>query len=122
MEVYGPKLILSDYYNSTFKMEDRAIERLTDLYDYWMPYVDSTTTYPVDCVYTGRELDTIDWYRANFESTVSENEGLWLKEGGPTDAEWAAYIETLEKKCGMDKLLEVYQAAYDRYSGAESAE
>lgn len=121
-EVWGPKLILSDYYSTTFKMEDRAIERLTDLYEFWMPYVDSTTTYPVDCVFTGRELDTIDWYKANFESTVSENEGLWLKNGGPTDEEWEAYLTTLSKKCGMDKLLEVYQNAYDRYSGKVIAE
>lgn len=115
-EVWGPKLILSDYYNTTFKMEDRAIERLTDLQDFWMPYVDSTMTYPVDCVYTGRELDTIDWYKANFQDTVSENEGLWLKNGGPTDEEWQKYIELLEKKCGMNKLLEVYQNAYNRYA------
>lgn len=38
------------------------------------PYVDSMAEFPVDFVYTGRELDTIDWYKANFESTVSENE------------------------------------------------
>ena len=37
-EVAGPKLILSDYYQNVFKMEDRAIERLTDLNDYWMPF------------------------------------------------------------------------------------
>ncbi len=121
-EVAGPKLILSDYYQTTFKMEDRAIERLTDLYDFWMPYVDDTTTYPVDCVFTGRELDDIDWYKANFESAVSEQEGLWLKNGGPTDAEWNAYIEHLTKKCGMEKLLIVYQNAYDRYSGKTVAD
>lgn len=46
MEVAGPKLILSDYYANVFEMEPRAQERLTDLYDYWMQYVDDTTTYP----------------------------------------------------------------------------
>lgn len=121
-EVWGPKLILSDYYSTTFRMEDRAIERLTDLQEFWMPYVDSTVTYPVDCVFTGRELDTIDWYKANFESTVAENEGLWIKNGGPTDQEWQDYIELLEKKCGMNKLLEVYQDAYNRYAGVEVEE
>ena len=64
-------------------MEDRAIERLTDLYEYWMPYVDSTATYPVDCVYTSRELDDIDWYKASFENAVAEQEGLWLKTAAP---------------------------------------
>jgi putative aldouronate transport system substrate-binding protein len=118
-EVYGPKLILSDYYNTTFKMEDRAIERLTDLNDYWMPYVDSTVTYPVDCVFTSEELDTIDQYKTDFENTVSEQEGLWLKEGGPTDAEWESYLDILKNNCGMDKLKEVYQSAYDRYAAAE---
>lgn len=121
-EVYGPKLILSDYYLNTFKMEDRAIERLTDLNEFWLPYVDSKTVYPVDCVFTGEELDDIDWYKADFESAVSEQEGLWLKNGGPTDAEWESYIENLRKKCGMDKLLKVYQEAYDRYAGVKSEE
>lgn len=114
-EVYGPKLILSDYYKTTFKMEDRAIERLTDLNDFWMPYVDSTVTYPVDCVYTDEELETIDMYKTDFENTVAEQEGLWLKEGGPTDEEWDAYVAKLKDTCGMDELIAVYQAAYDRY-------
>ena len=121
-EVYGPKLILSDYYNTTFKMEDRAIERLTDLNDYWMPYVDSTVTYPVDCVFTEEELDTIDMYKADFESIVAEQEGLWLKEGGPYDKEWDAYVAKLKDTCGMEELLEVYQSAYDRYAENEKAE
>lgn len=119
-EVYGPRLILSDYYNTTFKMEDRAIERLTDLNDFWMPYVESAVTYPVDCVYTEDELDIIDRYKADFESSVSEQEGLWIKEGGPTDTEWESYISKLRDKCGMDELLEVYQAAYERYQEARA--
>lgn len=96
-------------------MEDRAIERLTDLKDFWMPFVDDTTTYPIDCVFTSEELDTIDRYRADFENAVSEQEGLWLKDGGPSDSEWAAYLDTLTNSCGMDKLLAAYQGAYDRY-------
>ena len=117
-EVYGPKLILSDYYNTTFKMEDRAIERLTDLYDFWMPYVKDTTTYPVDCVFTAEELDTIDMYRVEFENAVSEQEALWIKEGGPSDADWEAYQSKLQS-CGADKLLEVYQNAYNRYAAGK---
>ena len=79
-----------------------------------------TAVYPVDCVYTKDELDTIDMYKPDFESTVSEQEGLWLKEGGPSDAEWESYLATLKESCGMDELLKVYQDAYDRYAAAES--
>lgn len=121
-EVYGPKLILSEYYNTTFKMEDRAIERLTDLNEFWMPYVDSTVTYPVDCVYTEDELDTIDLYKVDFENKVSEMEGLWIKNGGPTDKEWEDYLSTLKGSCGMEELQKAYQGAYDRYAEAKDAE
>jgi putative aldouronate transport system substrate-binding protein len=76
-------------------------------------------TYPVDCVYTEEELDIIDQYKPDFESTVAEQEGLWIKEGGPTDEEWASYLDTLTNNCGMEKLQEVYQSAYDRYAAAE---
>ena len=118
LEVAGPKLILSNYYRDYFYMEDRAIERLTDLYDYWMPYVKDDSVYPVDCVFTQDELDTIDFYKSDFESAISEQEALWLKNGGPSDAEWDNYLKTLER-CGMSKLLEAYQSAYDRYAAAE---
>ena len=114
MEVAGPKLILSDYYANVFEMDPRAQERLTDLYDYWMQYVDDTTTYPIDCVFTSDELDTIDRYRVDFENFVAEQEAAWLRDGGITDETWAAYKDNLNSY-GMDKLLEVYQAAYDRY-------
>ncbi len=116
-EVYGPKLILSEYYNENFYMEDRAIVRLQDLNDSWVePYVASLTTYPIDCVFTADELEVIDRYRADFESMVSEQEALWLKEGGPTDEEWNEYVQRLIDSCGMNELLAVYQAAYDRYA------
>lgn len=118
-EVAGPKLILSSYYRDNFHMEDRAVERLTDLYDVWMPQVKNDTTYPVDCVFTSEELETIDRYRTDFENVVAEQEGLWIKDGGPTDAEWEAYKKKLVDSCGMDELLKVYQAAYDRYLAAK---
>ena len=101
-EVYGPKLILAEYYSDVFYMEDRAIERLTDLDQFWMPYVKDTTFYPVDCVFTGMEMETIDWHKTDFETAVKEREGLWIRDGGPTDQEWEEYKEYLSKKCGMD--------------------
>lgn len=116
-EVYGPKLILSSYYNEYFYMEDRAIVRLQDLNDSWVkPYVTSMTTYPIDCVYTAEELEVIDRYQADFVSAVSEQEALWLKNGGPSDSEWQDYLDKLVNNCGINELLAVYQAAYDRYA------
>jgi len=113
-EVAGPKLILSEYYNEYFYMEDRAMERLADTYDFWLQFVKDDTFYPMDAVFTQSELDDIDFYRADFERAVSEQEALWIKNGGPTDAEWEEYKAYLER-CGLSILLDTYQTVYNRY-------
>ncbi len=114
-EVYGPRLILAEYYNSIFYMEDRATQRLHDIEEQWMPYVESPVSYPNDVTFTNEELEVIARYKADFTSQVAEYEGTWLKNGGPTDAEWDAYLNMLRDNCGMDRLLAVYQDAYTRY-------
>ena len=100
-------------------MEDRALERLNDLQNFWFKYVDDFTFYPVDCVFTKDELDTIDRYRTDFEKHVKEQEALWLRDGGPSDEEWEAYKKELTDTYAMDKILEVYKNAYTRYAQAE---
>ena len=117
-EVAGPKLILSSYYHDYFYMEDRAMDRLADTYDFFFQYVKDFSFYPQDCVFTEDELDDIDFYRADFERAVAEYEAKWIKEGGPTDAEWEAYKSFLER-CGMSTLLDIYQTVYDRYVAAK---
>jgi putative aldouronate transport system substrate-binding protein len=117
-EVAGPKLILSEYYNEYFYMEDRAMDRLADTYDYFFQFVKDFSFYPQDCVFTETELDDIDFYRADFERAVAEYEAKWLKEGGPSDAEWEEYKSFLNR-CGMSDLLNIYQTVYDRYVAAK---
>ena len=114
-EVFGPRLILPEYYNSVFYMEDRATERLHQIEEYWMPYVEAPVSYPNDVTFTAEELEVISRYKADFTSQVAEYEGTWLKNGGPTDEEWNAYLTMLEDNCGMSRLLAVYQDAYTRY-------
>lgn len=117
-EVYGPRLILPEYYNSVFYMEDRATQRLHDIEEIWMPYVEAPVSYPNDVTFTDEELEVISRYKADFVSQVAEYEGTWLKNGGPTDAEWDAYLKMLRDNCGMERLLAVYQDAYTRYLGS----
>ena len=118
-EVAGPKLILPEYYTDVFYMEDRAQQRLHDLEDFWFKYVDDFTYYPVDCTFTNAELEDIDLYRADFEAHVSEREALWFRDGGPSDAEWEAYKQELIDTYGMNQMLDIYKAAYERYVAAE---
>lgn len=116
-EVYGPRLILAEYYNKVFYMEDRATQRLHDIEEIWMPYVEAPVYYPNDVTFTDEELEVISRYKADFVSQVAEYEGTWLKNGGPTDAEWDTYLKMLKDNCGMERLLAVYQDAYTRYLG-----
>lgn len=116
-EVYGPRLILPEYYNSVFYMEDRATQRLHDIEEIWMPYVEAPVSYPNDVTFTDEELEVISRYKADFVSQVAEYEGKWIKNGGPTDEEWDAYLKMLRDNCGMERLLAVYQDAYSRYLG-----
>ncbi len=116
-EVAGPKLILAEYYNEVFEMEPRAQERLADLYDFWMSFVEDDTRYPLDVVFTRSELDDIDYYKPDLEKAQPEYEANWIKNGGPTDDEWKAYKDFLER-CGLSTLEQIYQEAYDRYMAA----
>ena len=100
-------------------MEPRALQRLDDLQNFWFKYVDDFTFYPVDCVFTQSELDDLDLYRPDFENHVKEQEALWFRDGGPSDAEWEAYKQDLIDTYGMNQILEVYKNAYDRYAAAE---
>ena len=77
-----------------------------------------TSVDPGDCAFTTDGLDTIDRYKPDFESMVAEQEGLWIRDGGPTDEEWEAYKQMLADTCGMNDLLKAYQDAYARYTTA----
>lgn len=114
---YGPKLIVSDYFLNTFELEDRARQRIVDLNDYWMQFVDNPIVYPGDCTYTINELEIIDKYRNVLQETVAEYEAKWIREGGPKDEEWEEYLDVLKKVCGIEELKAVYQVAYNRYVG-----
>ena len=52
---------------------------------------------------------------------MAQKEATWLRDGGITDESWEAYKDDLNSY-GMNDLLEVYQAAYDRYVETAGAE
>ena len=88
----------------------------SDLKNFWMPFVEDPVSYPIDAVYSNEELEIIDLYKSDFESTVAEQEALWIRDGGPTDEEWEDYKTRLRETVGLEELLAVYQSAYDRYT------
>ena len=91
------------------------MDRLNDLVNFWYTYCETLDLYPGNANFTNEELERIDRYKVDFERFVAEQEALWLKNGGPSDEEWAEYLDTLINTCGMNELLEIYQTDYDRF-------
>ena len=84
---------------------------------YWMPQL---YMYAEGVYVMGEKLYHHDW---NPDSVVfSRNTDHHRDALTIQSMKWESYIKHLRDKCGMDKLLKVYQAAYDRYAGVESAE
>ena len=53
----------------------------------------------------------------SFKHRVKTNLITWLTKGGVTDAKWNAFKTELTGKVGLDKIHQVFQAAYNRYIG-----
>ena len=68
--------------------------------------------------FTPDELECIGVHRAVLSFAAGRSAALRPVLGGPDDKAWEKYLKTLDR-CGMSELLEVYQAAYDRYAEAK---
>jgi putative aldouronate transport system substrate-binding protein len=115
-EIYGPSRQLSEDYGTYYYLEERAQQRLDDLKYTWFENVDNFEIYP-SVVYTLDETETINEYLSDITSYTSEKSANWIVNGG-IDEEWDAYISQLDKM-GLQKLVDSWQSAYDRYKNVK---
>lgn len=113
----GPVYTMAEYYGTVFYMEERAQERLDILEDFYFAQYDPdpSYTYP-NVTFTAEENELINDVYADIVNLTSEKTALWLKNGN-IEQEWDAYVQQLENM-GLNELLSVWQAAYDRYQAA----
>lgn len=116
-EWLGPYEQLSEDYGTYYYLEDRAQERLDDLNNFWFNYVDSKEYFPT-VVYTGEEIELVNDKLSDILSLTEEKTAHWLKEGG-IEEEWDQYLADLDSM-GLQDVVGVWQAAYDRYQAALS--
>lgn len=69
--------------------------------------------YPV-VIYTPEQMDEISKLTVDIYKYVKESWANWIVNGG-IEKDWDGYIEQL-KKMGLDRLMEIYQAALDAYN------
>ena len=117
MEWVGPSYTMAEYYGTVFYMEPRAQERLDILENFYFAKYnpDPSYTYP-NVTFTAEENELINEIYADIKNFTSEKTALWLTNGNIAE-EWDAYVALLESM-GLNELLEVWQAACDRYQAA----
>lgn len=64
--------------------------------------------------FTPEESKEISTIQTDLQNFVNENKAKWTTGQGNIDAEWEAYVTTLNNM-GLERYMEIYTAAYDRY-------
>ncbi|UUZ85262.1 hypothetical protein LJK88_17845 [Paenibacillus sp. P26] len=63
--------------------------------------------------FSAEESDARTRYLTDIDAYVKKMQAKWLMQGG-IDQEWDDYVKKL-KEMNLDKLVKVYQDAYNRY-------
>ena len=111
----GIGLLLNEHLDQVDYIEPRAAQRIKDSVEIYVPQMEDER-FP-NVFFLDEELKTIDRLKPDISAYVNKMRAKWLLEGG-VEAEWDEFQETL-KKMGIEELLAVHQAGYDRYLEAQ---
>jgi putative aldouronate transport system substrate-binding protein len=107
----GPRVLLREHFESVVLPEPRAAQRVKDLEELYLPYAEDE--YYPNVVFTQEEIQEIASIETDIKALVDAKRAEWIANGGVED-EWDNYVAQLEQM-GLDRLVELYQQAYDRY-------
>ncbi len=107
----GPHVLLKEHFETVVRPEPRALQRLEDLTTIYLPHAEEQN-YPT-VFFSLEELQELSTIEADVKALVDEKRARWIVDGGVA-AEWDAYVAQLES-IGLDRMVEIYQQAYDRY-------
>jgi putative aldouronate transport system substrate-binding protein len=107
----GPKANTAENFTTVVAPEPRAAERQKTVNENYKPFA-GNDGYPSVALST-EELQQITSIETDTTSLVKQNIAKWIVSGG-IEQEWDGYVTQL-KNIGVEKMVEVYQQAYDRY-------
>lgn len=110
----APHVLTREHFETVVLPEPRALERLLDLEEHYLPYAEPEN-YP-SVFFSVEELEEIGSIEADIKALVEQKRAEWITSGG-VEGEWDAYVSQLESM-GLERLVEIWQAAYDRFSDA----
>lgn len=107
----GPKIITAEDFQTVVLPEPRAAERQAQIKEFYEPHRANEKYPPV--MLSVDELNSISTIEADIKTLVDEKISTWIVKGG-IENEWDGFVSQLESM-GLPKVVEVYQAAYDRF-------
>lgn len=110
----APHVLTREHFETVVLPEPRALERLLDLEEHYLPYAEPEN-YP-SVFFSVEELEEISSIEADIKALVEQKRAQWITSGG-VEGEWDAYVSQLESM-GLERLVEIWQAGYDRFSDA----
>lgn len=110
----GPCITTREHFETVVAPEPRAKERQDMCREFYEPHRANDAYPPV--MLSNEELQQIADAQTEINTYVGRQFATFIVEGN-IDAEWDSYVAQLESM-GLSKVVEVYQAAYDRYKSA----
>jgi putative aldouronate transport system substrate-binding protein len=110
----APHVITRSDFESVILPEPRALQRAQALEENYLPYIEPDF-YP-SVFFDVEELEQIGQIEPDIDALVEQKRAEWIVSGGIED-EWTGYVDQL-RNMGLDDLLKIYQAGYDRYQAA----
>lgn len=107
----GPKVITKEDFVSVVAPEPRAAERQKIVQEMYLPHAANAAYPPVPL--SNEELQQISSIETDVKSLTKQKLAKWIVQGG-VEAEWDGYVSQL-KSIGLDRMIETYQQAYDRF-------
>ncbi|WP_245934452.1 ABC transporter substrate-binding protein [Arthrobacter psychrolactophilus] len=107
----GPKIITKDDFSNVVAPEPRAAERQKIVQEMYLPHAANDAYPPVPL--SNEELQQISSIQTDVTSLTQQKLAKWIVQGG-IDGEWDGYVSQL-KNIGLEKMIETYQQAYDRF-------
>lgn len=107
----GPKANTAENFKTVVAPEPRAADRQKTVNENYKPFAGNDGYPPV--ALSTEELQQISSIETDSTSLVKQNIAKWIVSGG-IEQEWDGYVTQL-KNIGVEKMIAVYQQAYDRY-------
>lgn len=108
---FGPKYVSKDF-ESKIKLSDKSGDGLKAA----LSKIAEDTVVPSypNVMFTNEENEERPTLTTDIDKYVDSTRAKWITQGG-IDDEWDDYVNQLNKM-GLEKLMKIYQDAYDRYS------